>query len=124
MKLALHGHCYEFHFNRKGFKFWKCLSHLKGCQARVVSKENAVYPLELKHTHPKEAQLEGTISTPVMAVHDTGKEDKIEKPQILSNEVIVVSVETTPRVEALQLKDKMKQRFAALSLNLDKKIKK
>lgn len=80
-----------------------------------------MFPLELKHNHPRDAQLEGTISSAVMAVHETGKEDTVEKPRIISDEVIVVSAGPVgPKVEAQQLKDKMKQRFAALSLNLTK----
>lgn len=77
-----------------------------------------MFPLELKHNHAKDAQLEGTISSPVMAVHDSDKEDTIGKARIISDEVIVVSTAPAPKVEAQQLKDKMKQRFAALSLDL------
>lgn len=117
MKLALLGYCFEFHFNRKGNKFWKCLNHGKGCEARVVSKDLLVYPLDLNHNHEEDAGVKDAVpSTALAQLHNqSGSNDKFTS---ITEEVAVPEpVKSEPEI-AQQLKNKMKQRLAAIGLNV------
>lgn len=132
MKLALLGHCYEFHFNRKGFKFWKCLNHTKGCEARAVSRDNSVYPIDLSHNHDQDPTLRDatpltivskrntqTVSAPAAASIEAAASVplKIGLP-ITLKPASAVSTANQSTLDNAQLKNKMKQRLAALGVNL------
>lgn len=148
MKLALLGHCFEFHFNRKGFKFWKCLNHTKGCEARAVSRNNLVYPLDLNHNHdedpyvkdalpltnfskpnvasvsaPASHSIPATVAISLSAAPMPPKflpklTPKFGLPITLRPASAVVSAGNKSSVDNQQLKDKMKQRLAVLGVNL------
>lgn len=122
MKLALLGYCFEFHFNRKGFKFWKCLNHGKGCEARAVSKDVLVYPLNLNHNHDEDVGVKEAVPSTTLAQRHSQSASK-EKFIVLSeSEVTVAAVKSDSEEQtaqtAQQLKDKMKQRLAAIGLNV------
>lgn len=133
MKLALLGHCYEFHFNRKGYKFWKCLNHTKGCEARAVSRDNSVYPMDSNHNHDQDATLRDaapftmvskrnkpTVSVPqIVSIESAASVPlKVGPPVTLRPASAVVSTGNKATLDNDQLKNKMKQRLAALGVNL------
>lgn len=109
MKAAFEENVFEFHFNRNGIKFWKCILHGKGCLARIVSKENTVYPLNRKHNHEKEPMVFVSTSKIVEEKSSETPADKIQAAE--------------PPKEAVggqELKMRLKQRFAALGRKLQK----
>lgn len=116
MKLALLGYCFEFHFNRKGFKFWKCLNHMNGCVARAVSKNNLVYPLDLNHNHDEDPNLKDALPSSVMA----------SRNMQTTTTTALVSTQTQPTTSTAhnenrpepteELKETMKLRLAAIGL--------
>ena len=130
MKLALHDNCYEFHFNRNGFKFWKCSEHTSGCEARVVSKDKMVFPMETKHNHEKKPRV--LISTTAFVQSRSANIGALvvatcvaPAPEVKTTEKKVVCLNqqlaTAAKVKSEPaLKDKLKQRFAAIGLNSSK----
>lgn len=108
MKAAFQKHIFEFHFNRNGVKFWKCTNHTIGCPARIISKENLVYPCVLEHNHQEEEVL--FIST---------SEIVEEKPAVVQKEESSMSINDTP-LTGQELKMRMKERFAAIGRKLQK----
>lgn len=114
MKAAFQDYCFEFHFNRNGNKFWRCLSHVNGCTAKIMSKGSSVYAVDLNHNHESDPVIfisttelvsSKTTSGPSHAESDTIAAT-IKQPTILNSNV--------------NLKEKMKQRFALLGRKLQK----
>lgn len=113
MKAAFQDYCFEFHFNRTGNKFWRCLSHPNGCRAKIMSKGSLVYAIDLKHNHP---------SDPVVFVN-TSELVATAAPVKIEPEIIAATIKQ-PATGQIglnpNLKEKMKQRFAILNQKLKK----
>lgn len=107
MKAAFQNHFFEFHFNRNGNKFWRCLSHSTGCQAKVMSKGNLLYIVNVEHNHEPEAIR--LINTSEMV----GYEEPTRKARAPNTTVTVIPV-------AEELKRSLKDRITALGRKLQK----
>lgn len=113
MKAAFQNHCFEFHFNRDGNKFWRCISHKSGCPSKIVSKGSIVYPICINHNHSNESfvfvettEIVAKRSAPTTA---DSTEANIEPTKTQEKQ-------PTKPTETLahNLKEKLKERFAAL----------
>lgn len=107
MKAAFQNHFFEFHFNRNGKKFWRCVSHSNGCQAKIMSMGNVLYIVNVEHNHEPEAIR--LVNTTEMV----GSEESTRKPRASNTTVTVIPV-------AEELKQKLKDRITALGRKLQK----
>lgn len=117
MKAAFRDYCFEFHFNRNGNKFWRCLSHANGCPAKIMSKGSLLYVIELNHNHE---------SDPIVFVNtvELVSTKTIPGPSHVEPEIIAATIKQ-PAVPPKQstddanrnasLRDQMKKRFAMLN---------
>lgn len=106
MKAAFQNYIFEFHFNRNGVKFWKCSHHKNGCTAKIISKDNSMWPYNMEHNHEIE---------PVLFVATT---DIIEEK---SSATEAATPHTDKTVQCgTDLKLRLKERFAALGRKLHK----
>lgn len=109
MKAAFRNHFYEFHFNRNGNKFWRCLSHTSGCQAKIMSRGNTLFIINIEHNHqPNPIQL---VDTAIIV--------PIEKREI-DTKVPVIAKTVTVMPVGEELKQRMKDRLAAIGRKLKK----
>lgn len=117
MKAAFQNNCYEFHFNRNGNKFWRCLSHTSGCQSKIVSKGNTMYPVNVEHNHENQPFVFVETSDLIATKHSsTPSSARTLTDTTLSSEKLIeklASKNTTPAL-TLHLREKMKKRLAAL----------
>lgn len=97
MKAAYDNYCYEFHFNRLGNKFWRCIAHPSGCGAKIMSRDNLMYVINAQHNHDNDSIV--FVSTSKLVAGG--------QPTTAPPETNIVSMAT-------DLKSKLKQRFAAL----------
>lgn len=115
MKSAFQDYCFEFHFNRNGNKFWRCLQHSNGCTAKIMSKGSSVYAIDSKHNHD---------SDPVVFVNTTELVSTKPQPGPSNTEHETNIAATIKQPAGLKLgadlKEKMKQRFAMLNRKLHK----
>lgn len=51
---------YEFHFNKVGIMYWRCINHTTGCSARILSKNNVVNEITIGHNHPNNSITDET----------------------------------------------------------------
>lgn len=49
---------YEFHFNKLGVMYWRCINHTTGCLARILSKSNVVNEITAGHNHPNNSIID------------------------------------------------------------------
>lgn len=114
MKAAFQDYCFEFHFNRNGNKFWRCLSHANGCLAKIMSKGSLVYAIQLKHNHQSDpvvfVDTTELVSTKIAAGSST-----------VEPETIAATIkQPTVKDPGVDFKEKLKQRFAVLGRKLQK----
>lgn len=121
MKAAFQDYCFEFHFNRNGNKFWRCLSHANGCPAKIMSKGSLVYGIDLNHNHQ---------SDPVVFVNtvELVSTKTVSGPSHAEAEIIAATIKQPATVKEpaavnlnANLREKMKQRFAVLNQKFQKK---
>lgn len=129
MQAAFQNNCYEFHYNRNGYKFWKCVHHRTGCQAKIVSKDGAMYPLDLIHNHEVDdielvptKDIRHTTDQTMPSLSSTTVVPAEKQIKIESN-IILKSGSDAPKpviyeVGGLELKNKLKERFEAISKKL------
>lgn len=114
MKAAFKDYCYEFHFNRSGNKFWRCLSHANGCMAKIMSKGSLMYAVNENHNHETDP-IEFVNTTELVttkSVHGASQNE---------TETIAATIkQPTESKLAVDLKEKLKQRFAVLGKKLQK----
>lgn len=120
MKAAFENNIYESHFNRNGNKFWRCEHHTSGCKAKIVSKNNMVYPYFLDHNHVIEpVTLVPTrklvANPPSISSTKTTEIDDTEIMPTQSKPAEVLSI-----VSDTDLKERLKKRFAALNRKSNK----
>lgn len=114
MKAAFQDYCFEFHFNRNGNKFWRCLSHTNGCLAKIMSKGSFVYAINAMHNHDVD---------PVVFVDTTELVSikAIPGPSSVEQETISATIKLpTNKDPSVDLKEKLKKRFAVLGRKLHK----
>lgn len=107
MKAAFKDYRFEFHFNRSGNKFWRCLSHASGCNAKIMSKGSLVFEINAEHNHE---------SDPIVFVNTAALVPA--KPvliQVEPTETIAATVKQPAVGFNAELREKMKQRLASLS---------
>lgn len=115
MKAAFQDYCFEFHFNRNGNKFWRCLSHASGCSAKIMSKGSLVYGIDLNHNHDSDPVV--FVNTVELVANKT-----VPGPSHAEPEIIAATIKQPAAVNpSASLKEKMKQRFAVLNQKLQKK---
>lgn len=107
MKATFQNHFFEFHFNRNGNKFWRCVSHSNGCHAKIMSKGNLLYIVNVEHNHETEGIR--LVNTAEMV----GSEEPMRKTGVPNTTVTVIPV-------GEELKQKLKDRFTALGRKLQK----
>lgn len=114
MKAAFQDYCFEFHFNRNGNKFWRCLQHANGCTAKIMSKGSSVYAIDLKHNHDTDAVVFVNTTELVSSKTQAG-------PSNTEHDTIAATIKQPTGVNlSADLKEKMKQRFAMLNRKLQK----
>lgn len=114
MKAAFQDYCFEFHFNRNGNKFWRCLSHANGCTAKIMSKGSSVYAVDVKHNHESDPVI--FVSTSELVSTKT-----IPGPSHAEPDTIAATIKQPTLLNTNpDLKQKMKQRFALLGRKLQK----
>ncbi|XP_031625127.1 modifier of mdg4-like isoform X2 [Contarinia nasturtii] len=120
MKAAFQDYCFDFHFNRSGNKFWRCLSHVNGCPAKIMSKGSLVYAINLEHTHSSDPIIfvnttdlvsNKTVSVPSHIEPTETIAATIKQPTNLNTEPIILNAD---------LKEKLKQRFADIKKKMQK----
>lgn len=114
MKAAFQDYCFEFHFNRHGNKFWRCVSHTNGCSAKIMSKASLVYAINSEHNHQSE---------PIVFVDTTELvPTKIAPgPSAVEPDTIAATIkQPTILNPSVDLKEKLKQRFAVLGRKMQK----
>lgn len=106
MKAAFQNHCFEFHFNRHGNKFWRCLLHTNGCTAKIMSKNNLVYSVNSEHNHQSESVL--FVNTSEFIAGKTSNTSPVSEtsaaPEIKTN----LTLKMKQRL-ALKMKERMQQ---------------
>lgn len=120
MKAAFKDYCFEFHFNRNGHKFWRCLLHSSGCPAKIMSKGSLMYGIDLNHNHESDpvvfvntVELVSTKTTPGPShVESEIIAATIKQPTITKQPAAAAAAAT---VNYTSLREKMKQRFALLN---------
>lgn len=117
MKAAFQDYCFEFHFNRSGNKFWRCLSHGNGCLAKIMSKGSFVYAINMKHNHESDA-ISLVNTTELVATKTIST--SVEPEAIAATIKQPASFKQSPMPNADSLKEKMRQRFAVLGKKLQK----
>lgn len=70
MKIHFFNNYYEFHFNKKGVQYYRCLNHGADCTGRIIVKNNMVYVVDFSHNH--ESNIEGNY----------GKNDVIDEAEV------------------------------------------
>lgn len=119
MKAAFQDYCFEFHFNRNGNKFWRCLSHAGGCPAKIMSKGSLVYGIDLNHNHRSDAVV--FVNTVELVSNKT-----VAGPSHAQSEIIAATIKQPAAVATVKeppaavnlnasLREKMKQRLAVLN---------
>lgn len=114
MKAAFQDYCFEFHFNRNGNKFWRCLSHTNGCTAKIMSKGSLVYAINLKHNHQSDPIV--FVDTTELVSSKTIPGSSNAEPDTIAASIKQPSIQTS----SVDLKEKMKQRFAVLGRKMQK----
>lgn len=52
MKIEFKNNLFEYHFDRKGIKYYRCQHHVNHkCTARIITKDCLVYSVVEKHNH-------------------------------------------------------------------------
>lgn len=110
MKAAFKNYRFEFHFNRSGNKFWRCLSHANGCTAKIMSKGSIVFEINAEHNH----EIDPIIFVNTAALVPS----KSVLMPMKTMETIAATVKQPAVYLDPDLKEKMKKRLA----NLGKKI--
>lgn len=104
MKAAFQDNIYEFHYNRNGNKFWRCGFYWAGCPARIISKNNLMFPYCLNHNH----EIEPVTLIPTgQFVANTASTNEVK---VQAEKLDVVKIAT-----ATDLKARIKERMAAIS---------
>lgn len=123
MQAAFEKNCFESHFNRNGYKFWKCVNHKTGCQAKIVSKDGLVYPLEREHNHERE-NIELIPTTDIVQSNQSKTPHDGNKIVVENVVVLNPSQSTSGGAKAVNaenrfdFKHKLNERFAAISQKL------
>lgn len=123
MQAAFEHNCYESHFNRNGYKFWKCRHHKTGCQSKIVSKDGLVYPLEREHNHERE-NIELIPTTDI--VKPNHSKISHDSSKVVVDNVVVLNPSQSdsggskimPIASGSVFKSKLNERFAAISQKL------
>lgn len=67
---------YEFHYNRNGIKYWRCLNHsTTKCKSVAISKDCSVFLIESRHNHTNNAQV----------IHEAEDNDDNDKDEDVAN---------------------------------------
>lgn len=115
MKAAFRDFCYEFHYNRSGNKFWRCLSHTNGCAAKIMSKGSLMYPINVEHNH----EIDPVVFVNTSELVSTKTISAPAKPE---PEAIAATVkQPADKNSNDELIEKMKKRFAIIGKKLQKK---
>lgn len=116
MQAAFEHNCYEYHFNRNGYKFWKCVHHKTGCQSKIVSKDGLVYPFEREHNH--ETQNIELIPTTNIVNPKVSQEPIKNVVLNVGGQSNTDGAKATHSTSKSDFKSKLNERFAALSQKL------
>lgn len=103
MKAAFQNYCYESHYNRLGNKFWRCINHMNGCSAKIMSQGNLVYAVNVEHNHENDAFV--FVSTAEII---SGGQASIAMP------VTGASTSDSILAVATDLTSKLKERFSSI----------
>lgn len=128
MKAAFQDYCFEFHFNRNGHKFWRCLSHSSGCPAKIMSKGSLMYAIDLNHNHESDpivfVNTVELVSTKTVPVPSQAEPEiiaaTIKQPAAPLKKPAPVKLPDPINLNE-SLRQKMKQRLAVLNQKLHKK---